>query len=277
MTTQTDSRSSSSKILRNTTIAFFLILAIVLFVVISRTTIYLIDNLYFFKKIEQISGGNLFILYSLILLNSIFYALLPFSFEPLIFLSAVYYYKNFPFYQGLALSMLSIIIAVNVGSIIIMLISRKIIYPYIKRKQENWDYLNALNDASDNLGLVFVILARLIITPHFFYDIIFGLTNISIPQLIIGNFTFFPRYLSISIFSVVINNIDIFKDRLINLNSDPSSAMFFASISWISFLILVGLLHRSYVKVKGRIPLPTEENHSSLKNSTNALNVEARV
>ncbi|KAL3127828.1 transmembrane domain-containing protein [Cryptosporidium hominis] len=277
MTTQTDSRSSSSKILRNLTIVFFSILAIVSFVAIIKTTVYLTNNLYFFKKIEQFSGGNLFILYSLILLSSTFFALLPFSFEPLIFLTAVYYYKNFQFYQGLALTMLSTFIAINVGSIIIMLISRKVMFPYFKRNQEHWDYFNTLNDVSDSLGLLFVILARLIISPHFLYDIIFGFTNISIPQLIIGNFTFLPRYLSISVFSVVINDIDIFKDRLVNLSSDPSSAMLFTSISWISFLILVGLLHRSYLKVKGRTPLPTEENYSSLKNSTNALNFETRV
>ncbi|KAK9172305.1 hypothetical protein CmeUKMEL1_05410 [Cryptosporidium meleagridis] len=277
MTTQTDSRSCSSKIWRIASIIFFLILATVLYVVFTKITIYLINNLYFFKKIEQFSDGNLFILYSLILLNSILFALSTFSFEPLVFLNAVYYYKNFQFYQGLALSMFSSFIATNVGSIIIMLISRKIISPYVKKKQEYWDYLNTLSDVSDNLGLLFVILTRLIIFPHLFFDVIFGFTNISVAQLVIGNLTLFPRYLSISIFSVVINNIDIFKYRLINLISDPSSAMLFISISWISYLILVGLLHRSYVKVKGRTPLPTEENHSSLKNSTNALNFEARV
>ncbi|TRY50911.1 Uncharacterized protein CTYZ_00001679 [Cryptosporidium tyzzeri] len=265
MTTQTNSKSNFSKILKNVLkfISIF-ILVIILTVVVVLTTLYLNDNLYFFKKIEQISNGNSFILYTLILLNSILFASSPFNFEPIVFLTSVYYYKNFQFYQGFILSMLSTFIATNIGSILIMSMTRKFIYPRTIRIERNWNFYIALAEVADNLGLLLVVIVRLINTRQFYYNIVFGCLNISIPQLIIGNIALFPRYLSISVLAFVIGDADIFKDRLINLRSDPASSMLFLTISLISSLILVGLVYKSYLKVKDRVPLPTEENPSVL-------------
>ncbi|KAH8582293.1 multi-pass transmembrane [Cryptosporidium sp. chipmunk genotype I] len=276
MTTQTGFKTSSAKVFKTVLICILLIiLSVALYYIGKHILEYFNHHLYFFGKIEQISNGNIFVLYTLIFLVSILYSFTPLFFEPIVIMTSVYYYKKFQFYDGLILSQLSLLIAVNISSVTTLLITRRFIRPYII-KEGNSDLYNTIMDVSNDLGILFVMLTRLLYHPLFIYNCLFGFSSISVTELIIGNFALIPRYLSISLFALVVADLDFDKYKPLNFKSHPSAEALFSIIYFFSALILVSVFYKSYFKVKGRVSVSSKENASSPPYNT-MLNSEVCV
>ncbi|OII73392.1 uncharacterized protein cubi_02604 [Cryptosporidium ubiquitum] len=273
MTTQSKSKSCFSNLLKNIAkCIIFAILAIVLAIITIPLMLYFNDNLYFLKHIEQISGDNSLIFFSLMFLAFVLYSIIPMNLEPIIAITSFYFSKKFGFSSGLVLSTLNTFLAVNLGSIATILFVRFFIYPYFKKSPEMT--FNIWSDLTNEYGIILVILLKLTFFPNFISNCLIGFSNISITEFIIGSLAPLPRYLSISAFASNINSIKYYGFILLSLKSHPYHEVLFTTISFLSHLFLLGLFYRSYIKIKDRVPVPTEENITNLPNNTSTLNSE---
>lgn len=223
--------------------------------------------MYFFGYIEKLSANNSFIFFTLVLFNSILYTILPLSFEPVIAVSSFYYFNKFGFLPGLILSVINLLLAFNTGSLLVMLATKSFVYPRIKNLTNNKNLFSILLDVGNECGVIFAILIKLTYASPFFSNCLLGLANISVTGLMISNFAIIPRYLSLIVYMFLIYDIENIKLDLIGLKSHPSHKFLFSSISFLSCLFLIGLLFRSYNKIKNRVPVSTQDDHFNMVNS----------